>query len=162
MVRLIVFGAALLASASFQVSAQEKQTRIGDWYFIVQKDNFSDTAPVKIIAMVMQKNEALAVRCMDGTMTIALSGGLVQRFTIGDMIEVKARTDSNPVIDTTAAAINPSTLEIVTPRHLVQEMLTAKEIALRVNNNGALSDSVFRLSKSTAKAIEPVMAACKE
>jgi len=147
--------AALACALALLEPAQADPRRqvIGNWFVTSDADRFGDG--VTVVALNVQDANSIALRCLQGELSLAMLGKYAQ----GDLFQVKFRVDRWDVIDTVGFAISDSVLQIMTSPQMVRQMMSGSEYALRVTGTTSTRDYVFRAG-AAARALVPVVKAC--
>lgn len=152
--RTFVLAAAL--ALTLTQTAHAEQRMIGDWILKSEADAFSDKATNTIAMRMNDGMQLLAVRCLDGELSLALGG---PKYRDGDIFFLKFRADKGEVIDTEGKAISEAVLQVVTKPEMIKQMMSAHRYALRVMGDTQM-DFIFRAGRGAERAIGEVVKAC--
>lgn len=141
--------------------AQETKRQIGAWEVSVEKDRFN-SGSTKVIAILMQGGNAVAVRCFPKGLSVAVGELLFGqgRFDEGMVFSVKFRADDKKIITTDGLGLSDKFIQIDSGPEIVSQMLNAKEYAFRLGYKAVTFDMVFKAGKGAREALGMVIKEC--
>jgi hypothetical protein len=139
---VILIGA--MATAASVAQAAEVKKQFGNWALSVEKDPFGESD--RVIALTIDHNSALAVRCLHGHLSILLAEGSFLRqgrFSEGMPLSVKFRADKKQIEESEATALDDTSFQIHDSEDMIKEMVGAKNLAFRISYKDTTYDRQF-------------------
>jgi hypothetical protein len=133
---------------------------IGRWIVSAKQDRFGDGG--SFVAVVFDQGTALAVRCIQKKLSIAMieAGPDQKPLQTGDEFKLKFRVDLEPVVETSGVAIDNRVIQVATDHATVKAMREGREAAVRIENaNGVSHTSIFK-TFGARKAFEDIAKEC--
>jgi hypothetical protein len=124
---------------------------IGRWMVSAKRDRFGDGG--SFVAVAFDQGIALAVRCIQKKLTIAMieAGPDQKPLQTGEAFKLKFRVDLEPVLETAGVAIDNRVIQVVTDKSTVKAMQEGREAAVRIENaQGVSRTSIFKTSGARA------------
>jgi hypothetical protein len=149
-----LLAATILASLAAPALATQKQ--VGTWVVQTEKDRFGggDT----VIAITIDGQTALGLRCMSGSLSFAHIDPTLN-LTPGSPFMVSFKGGNHDVISTFGAAVNDKMIEVVVTNEMRSQLLNSDEFAFRFTSPKLHFDAVW--PAGTTKAAPPaVIKAC--
>jgi hypothetical protein len=109
--------------------AQETKTTIGSFLVTTTKDPFSDGS--NVIALAVGETDAMAIRCLDNDLSVVVMRP-EQKWTEGDVFQIKFRADSKPVIEREGQALGDVIIQVADSSALIDDINGAKSVSFRV------------------------------
>jgi len=144
---------AVLALCSFIPSAaqaEKTEKQVGNFSVTAEADAFGDGD--KVVAVTVQNGAAIAIRCLEGQLSVAI---LVGPVSDDDKYSVKYRIDRKDIVEKDAFPLGGTALEISDSGQLIKDLPGAKEIAFRVADT---TKDVFQTYTFTLRKIDAVSA----
>jgi hypothetical protein len=151
--RGVVKRASILAAVGLSLiacghAAKAGDQMIGNWVISAADSPFDEGG--RYYAITFDHGTGFAVRCLEKNLSLAYNVDSGHKFTTGDEVNVKLRTDLNPIVEATGFAINDEGLIAVdTTPEVVRMIRDGKETAIRqMTGDGASTVHVFINNKA--------------
>jgi hypothetical protein len=145
----ILVAAALSLFASTAAYADGQRNVIGNWLTSAEESSFDEGG--RYFAMTLNGSSALAVRCLEKSLSLGFNGDTGSKIATGDKVGIRLRTDKNPIVDLTGFAITDDGLiQIDIEPETVKMIRDGKETAIRMEYEGTTSVRVFKTNGNKA------------
>ena len=153
-----------LTLAALPMVANADDTTIGSWQFSSEQSAFKEGASTTI-AFTRDGGTAVALRCLQGDLSIAISdgGGILRTgpYTPGETAQIKFRVGVGEIVERSATAINDSALQIDDVADLIRQIGLSTNFAFQLTRHGIQSEHSFH-TRGNGKVADKILKSCAD
>jgi hypothetical protein len=135
---------------------------VGNWLVSETEDRFEGGG--RFVAVTGDDaGNMLAVRCIEKELTLGIGklGDSVEKYSVGDIFNIKLRVDKQPVVELTGVAINQTVIQVDATAEMVRSIRDGRETAVRRENIKGVSKIYIFKTRGSAKAFARLSKECK-